>query len=179
MRGDHIPIFKAATTNAFPNKEYVACILLRNTNQQSIKFFSHGDCQPKPLKCKAKTANAYGHPLAGLVVNPFLVPEAFRRGQLWKAKLLWSDFELRVLGFDKAWSVEKHGTRAGCLKLDERYLHGDYDLFDVISMRLTDLGPGNRLHKLKSKAGVSSINSATVKMRDGRKIISATAWMMF
>lgn len=142
----HIKIFKRATTEAFSGDKTfpLACILVRDTNVNSLKYIHDSRYRPKPIECKAKTANAHGHPLAGIVVSPYLVPEAFRPGSLLNAKTEWRNFE-KVMRSRSGWSIVQEGEHRGSVQYRSRYLHGDYDLFDLIPVRKSDLDSSNRL----------------------------------
>ncbi len=108
-------------------------ILVRDTNEKSLPFIGRGGFLPKPKECMAKTADAPGLPCAGLVVDPTCRPEAFTAPQLAKAKQEWLSFA-KVMQQHRAWKVEKKRGNPydGCVTLDGSYVHGDYDLKDVI-----------------------------------------------
>ncbi len=108
-------------------------ILVRRTNPASLKYVGRPGYTPKPIDCKAKTADLDFRPyeLAGLVVDPTVHPGAFRPGKAATAQQLWSEMEpmLRT-----TYSVDRdsRSRHYGCLKLRGAYVHGDYDLYDII-----------------------------------------------
>src|SRR5262245_53301564 len=72
-------------------------ILVRETNAESLKYIGLPLHRPKGMDCKAKTADfnvgSYRH--AGLVVQPFLCPRAFKDYKINKAKSEWCKFVLK------------------------------------------------------------------------------------
>jgi len=105
-------------------------ILVRGANEKSLLYIGRADCTPKPIDCKAKTAQLGLN--AGLVVSPELAPDAFqdhvRTQANWKEKANPLAFSPRKAHY----SIEQMGTRKGCVKLDGRYIYGDYDLKAVV-----------------------------------------------
>ena len=157
----HIDIFKDATTKAKYQRDYVACILVRDTNVASLKFIGLSGFRPKPIECKAKTANAHGHRFSGLVVSPLMLPEAFRPNDLINAKKNWLDFEKVMRSRSNCWTVRQDGDLRGCVELNGKLLHGDYDLFDVIPVPKSELAPGNKLkwnRKVGHLAAIETLN---------------------
>jgi len=68
-------------------------ILVRATNPESLKYIGsgNGDMVPKPLLCKAKTAECGPH--AGLVICPPLVPNSYSSKKRFdKAYLTWNSW---------------------------------------------------------------------------------------
>ena len=156
----HIDIFKDATTKANYQRDYVACILVRDTNVASLKFIGLSGFRPKPIECKAKTANAPAHRFSGLVVSPYLLPEAFRPNGLLSAKKNWLSFE-KVMRSRPGWTIRQDGDLRGCVEFHGKLLHGDYDLFDVIPVPKSELGPGNKLkrdQKVGHLAAIETLN---------------------
>jgi hypothetical protein len=114
-------------------------ILVRGTNKESLEYLSRDDYKtrytPKPIDCKAKTARK--GPCAGLVINPHNVQNAFDGDDLNKAIKLWDDLHEKgnPLVFSERkdrYSEETSGPLKGCIKLDGKYIHGDYDLKAII-----------------------------------------------
>jgi hypothetical protein len=114
-------------------RQFSCWILVRRTNKDSLRFIGKAGFVPKPIDCKAKTANNSKHRFAGLVVDPGLVPDAFDPNKLNSVKSTWSEFET-VLKTSKRYTVEtdKRDDHFGCVKLNGNCIHGDYDLKDVI-----------------------------------------------
>ena len=113
--------------------EFDCWILVRQTNAESLKYVGLGGYVPKPIECKAKTASNKNHPLVGLVVDPHLVPHAVAPEKKQKALEAWEGFE-KILKTNKAYSVvtAPHDRHYGAVTLHGKYIHGDYDLKDVI-----------------------------------------------
>ncbi|TWT48212.1 Anthrax toxin LF subunit [Thalassoglobus neptunius] len=67
-------------------------ILVRATNPESLQFIGPGypDIVPKPLLCKAKTAETGPH--AGLVVCPMMVPDSFSVARFDRAVTTWNSW---------------------------------------------------------------------------------------
>ena len=115
-------------------------ILVRGTNKESLEYLSKADYKtrytPKPIDCKAKTARK--GPCAGLVVNPHNAQNAFDDKGLGEAIDLWDDRDKKKgnpLLFSERrdhYSEESSGPLKGCIKLDGKYIHGDYDLKAII-----------------------------------------------
>lgn len=109
-------------------------ILVRRTNPASLKYIGVPGYVPKPIDCKAKTADA--GPLAGLVVNPDLCPDAFRAGKVAKARIAWEAFRqsqsIGEPGARYAVQTDSAAKNYGAVTLQGKFLHGDYDLYDII-----------------------------------------------
>lgn len=105
-------------------------ILVRGANPKSLQYIGRGDCVPKPIDCKAKTAQLGLN--AGLVVSPEDAPAAFE--DITKAKLAWKTKSnpLKFSPRKEHYSIEQTGTRKGCVRLDGKYIYGDYDLKSVV-----------------------------------------------
>ncbi len=109
MREQDIIAFKKATRAI--NPPHGVYILVRETNPLSLKWIGKSETQirfgsewrviywPKPIHCKAKTADSPDDPRGrgGLVVDPFRVPEAFRSDRP-EAEKRWMDFKSNVGG---------------------------------------------------------------------------------
>ncbi len=85
MRGQDIQIFCDAA------KHIGVYILVRTTNEASLQHIGKPHCSPKPISCKAKTADAPGV-RAGLVVSPAADPTAFTTTRLPDAVKWWNAF---------------------------------------------------------------------------------------
>ena len=108
-------------------------ILVRRTNVASLKYIGKPGYVPKRMDCKAKTAdyNIGKFELAGLVVDPDIHPKAFKSSRLVQAQQTWKQMEDLVGG---TYNVESRTSNKhfGCLMLHGNYIHGDYDLYDII-----------------------------------------------
>ncbi|HEY4762491.1 MAG TPA: hypothetical protein VIH75_02360 [Candidatus Sulfotelmatobacter sp.] len=100
-------------------------ILVRGTNEASLKYISDPLCVPKPIDCKAKTADQ--GPLAGLVVDPRENGSAFSSKRRAKA-----DEWIRTLS--PRYTVVKDAASPyhGCVQLGGKRVHGDYDLKGIV-----------------------------------------------
>ena len=126
-------------------------ILVRRTNSDSLKYIGRASHRPKGRDCKAKTAtsNFGGYQHAGLVVDPILCPRAFAPERRNRAVEEWNDFiaahPLSPWRTANGRSLPPShqptccvNTDAadrdhyGCLVYRNSYLHGDYDLYDII-----------------------------------------------
>ncbi len=108
-------------------------ILVRRTNLASLQYIGRAGYAPKPIDCKAKTADQNVGPslLAGLVVDPTEQPLAFSPSKREKAIVEWRKHGHEMLA--SGYAVEKNNpiTR-GLVKRDGSFLHGDYDLYDIV-----------------------------------------------
>lgn len=114
-------------------------ILVRRTNSASLKFIGLPGFVPKPIECKAKTADkdAPGFQLAGLVADPTRCPAAFSPAKLAKALQIWNgefSHQTQIGHPGSAWGVvTSHSDRHfGAATYHGNFLHGDYDLYDII-----------------------------------------------
>jgi hypothetical protein len=99
-------------------------ILVRGTNEASLKYIPDPLFIPKPIDCKAKTADKGA--LAGLVVDPRVNAEAFSEKRLAKA-------EECIASLPGRYTVEKADAKFhGCVKLAGKCIHGDYDLKAIV-----------------------------------------------
>ncbi len=156
-------------------------ILVRHTNEDSLKYVGAPGFYPKPAAIKAKTADfdppvtttrvngkvaAVTYRVAGLVVHPGFQPDCYKPIKLGKAKDCWlhtletlsptlinKTVDLKAPATWSIWGVERQAVNAprwkwrvnvdplserfGCLQISGAnvpwsYIHGDYDLKDVI-----------------------------------------------
>ena len=135
-------------------------ILVRDTNAASLAYM--GQCgsngrlayTPKPIDCKPKTADLDAGAFLnnGLVADPVKVRAAFSRDRLTKARNIWDKFahEQDVYN-EKSPSpsrvdLDARSPHYGCLKKNGLYLHGDYDLKDIIRIGEPNLAAVNELN---------------------------------
>lgn len=134
-------------------------ILVRKTNTDSLKYVGLPDYTPKPIGCKAKTADFNVEPfrvhplgtatcrgwyeLAGLVVDPTKFPKGalpYKSNKVEKALKSWKDFTVcHPLTKGSQYWVQDDPTSKhyGCVMLQRdgyKYIHGDYDLKDVVEV---------------------------------------------
>lgn len=126
-------------------------LLVRLTNPKSLKWADekrHGNDSyiPKPISCKAKTANidTDGHyKIAGLVADPHHHRDKFTK--LDKAMECWHDFSASLLESNyvttgkgrRGYSVDidPNSSHYFCVKRYGKYIHADYDLLDIIDAK--------------------------------------------
>ena len=110
-------------------------LLVRRTNRASLQYVGRSGYCPKPIDCKAKSAefDVDRYRLAGLVVDPTLQPKAFSPGKLQKALQFWNDYGPAMLASGR-YSVDQNPDQPtyGLVRLGTEFLHGDYDLYDII-----------------------------------------------
>ena len=109
-------------------------ILVRGTNENSFRYIGEVGFVPKPLTCKAKTADAGEQ--AGLVISPKLRPEAFTnpaKAKKYGNQMLSSPGNQKSLPEGYEVDSGKQPCYHGCLRYRGNLIHADYDLFDVVS----------------------------------------------
>ncbi len=126
MREKDKVIFQAAAT------KFNYWILVRRTNVESLKYFGVAGYTPKPFECKAKTAdhNSGSYQTAGLVVDPNIHPNAYKSGKSADVLKYWNETKTDLSPFSV--DTDKKSKHYGCLKYYNEYIHGDYDLYDII-----------------------------------------------
>jgi len=121
---------------------------------------------PKPMSCKAKTADRSEDPYewAGLAVDPERCKGAFTKPEAKpKVAAAWAEFE-KVLGAaGSAYSVDTDpaSRHYGCVKLKDAYIHGDYDLWDVVD----PLRPEVNRYEFTAEHGMLSSEASLVMKR--------------
>jgi hypothetical protein len=115
--------------------EFQCWIGLREPNQFSEKWIGsilHGhSCQPKGVSCKAKTSDNPSFRYAGLVVNPLICPEAFRRDNLESVQLKFKVDFLLGESLPPNFYCINTGEEKGLIRYYDSYLFADYDLMAV------------------------------------------------
>ncbi|HLK65497.1 MAG TPA: toxin glutamine deamidase domain-containing protein [Bryobacteraceae bacterium] len=146
MRPQDMEVFQDA---ARKNNQW---ILVRHTNPESLQYIGEPGYTPKRIDCKANTANVAGHEHAGLVVDPHIHPDAYQNPAAAQAKWDAMHRELpdgrKVL--PEGYSVDRDpaSPRFGCLQHEGKYIHGDYDIYDMIDPKRpgANLGLVTELH---------------------------------
>lgn len=100
---------------------------LREPNPLADKWIGRSGYIPKSDKVKAKTADNADHPLAGLVVDPTLCPDAFSEGIRQRAKENWTPAALPPGAV-----VVKEGKEKGLVRLGGKAIYADFDLMNVV-----------------------------------------------
>jgi hypothetical protein len=115
-------------------RRFQAWILLRRTNVNSLKYIGSPGYMPKRIDCKAKTADLDISPyvLAGLVVDPTIHPKAFKPSKMQAAKDEWKKMQPLPAGYKV--DTDQKSPHYGCLQFQGRYIHADYDLYDIIDV---------------------------------------------
>jgi len=131
-------------------KKFQVWLVVRQTNRASWSFVGRSEYFPKPITCKAKTADrdAKGggklprarYETAGLVVDPNVHKNAFDPDRMAGVLELWNDFEKDYLKRKKSdhresgYTVDRDPKSAhyGCVLYKGKYLYSDYDLYDII-----------------------------------------------
>ena len=138
-------------------KTYGLWVLVRRCNSRSLRYIASNGYTPKRIDCKAKTAmlDVSGQQLAGLVVVPTIHPESFTRRRRPEAVRFWHRFladhgvsvsrkarpvdqgleEAKALNDKKGLytvDLNEDSRHYGCLMFQGRWIHGDYDLKDII-----------------------------------------------
>jgi hypothetical protein len=115
--------------------QFQVWILVRRTNVASLKYIGKHGYTPKRIDCKAKTADLDSRnlKLAGLVVSPIVHPNSFKPTKVQKAKEAWEAMG-PLVGSVYSVETDTKSQHYGCLKLGNCYIHGDYDLYDVIDI---------------------------------------------
>lgn len=108
-------------------------ILVRGTNPHSLKYIGMPGYRPKGITCKAKTANydVDGYKLAGLVTSPFIHPKAFPTHKIFDVRMQWNKTASPIGGIYQIDS-RPSSRHYGCLMTGGHYIHGDYDLYDIV-----------------------------------------------
>jgi hypothetical protein len=116
-------------------RQFQVWILVRRTNRASLEYVTRAGYTPKPIDCKAKTADSDIPPykLAGLVVDPTIHPKAFRPDKAAEARDCWVAMK-PIIGTLYKVDTNVKSKHYGCLQLQGSYIHADYDLYDVIDI---------------------------------------------
>jgi hypothetical protein len=138
-------------------------MLVRFTNPDSLKYIGDLNYFPKPIDCKPKTAKRNvtrpdgkaQYDLRGLVADPVRHPAAFG-DRVGEAQRLWGSFAAHFdleSGRDRyKVDLNEKSNHFGCLMVKEgaiyRYLHGDYDLKDIVEVGREDWNLAFPLTKL-------------------------------
>jgi hypothetical protein len=125
---------------ALAAQQFNVWILVRRTNPASLKYIGVAGYTPKPIDCKAKTADTdvQQYQLAGLVVNPHRWPDAFSQNRRQDAVEKWEEFRT-AQGLSPGSPAARYDVdddpkspHCGCVRHEGCYVHGDYDLYDIV-----------------------------------------------
>jgi hypothetical protein len=110
-------------------ERFTCWIGLREPNRLADNWIGRTGAIPKPESCKGKTSDNPSFPFAGLVTDPYLVPDAFK-GTLQDAKTAWGKFATgRRL--PSGYTVVEEGREKGLVKLNGKFIFADYDLMAI------------------------------------------------
>jgi len=150
MPPEHVEAFKRAAGH------FHVWILVRRGNPEALRWIGKEGYIPKPLDCKAKTANRVFErwECAGLVASPKLIPEAFTPDKLHEALTEWPKFEPLLYAFDASnpernlaedkagkhytLQLDKSHKHYGCViykpvyRAQAEYIHADYDIYAIV-----------------------------------------------
>lgn len=118
MKREHHKVFLEAA------QRFNCWIGLREPNALADKWIGRAGYMPKSSKVKAKTADQWDHPLAGLVVDPTLCPEAFSAGARKRAAGNWT--------LPTGATVVREGAQKGLVMLDGKGIYADFDLMCLV-----------------------------------------------
>ena len=126
-------------------QKFKVWLIVRQTNSESLKYIGRSHYFPKPITCKAKTADEDakpgpgmprpGYETAGLVVDPSVHPNVFSGDKAGSALKYWKEFKSDYLDTkhpDYKLDRDRNSPHYGCVLYKDKYLHGDYDLYDII-----------------------------------------------
>ena len=189
-------------------RELKVILLIRHTNEDSLRFVDAPGYYPKPAVVKAKTADinppavtrlvngrrtTTSHDVAGLVVHPGFQPGCYQGAKTAKALDCWEQtmatlspsmmnrpVDLAKPDSWSVWGVDRQGVNAprwrwrvdvdpdsthfGALQLSQGggawcYIHGDYDLKDVIVL-------GSERDNRRAEGKIDGVKNFTPLLRD-------------
>ncbi|HUS04976.1 MAG TPA: hypothetical protein VMZ52_01680 [Bryobacteraceae bacterium] len=107
-------------------------ILVRRTNPASLSYIGRPGFTPKRIDCKAKTAEE--GKIAGLVVDYSIHKDLFSPKKQTDAERCWEAFQEVLHAPKSSYAVNRTPASEyfGCVTLGGSYIHGDYDLYDLI-----------------------------------------------
>lgn len=104
---------------------------LREPNELSDRWIGQPRHTPKPVSCKAKSADNPSFRHAGLVVDPTLCPEAFLPASLADARDKWNQ-KFAIGGrLPLGYTCLTTGPEKGLVRLHGSAIHADFDLMTV------------------------------------------------
>lgn len=122
MREHHRELFFLAA------EEFSCWVGLREPNSLAERWIGDPACVPKPVTCKAKTADSPVFHFSGLVANPHVCGSAFMNPV--QAMHSWEDFTKS--GLPKGYSIVESGEEKGLLKFDGCKIYADFDLMAIV-----------------------------------------------
>jgi hypothetical protein len=124
-------------------REQNVWLLVRLTNPQSLIWAGRRNYLPKPISCKAKTANTdtdARYKIAGLVADPYKHGNKFKKPH--DARKYWDEFSAAHLDQDYRQTglgrdgysvdIDPKSVHYFCAQRDGQYIHADYDLLDIV-----------------------------------------------
>jgi hypothetical protein len=122
MLKSHIDVFLAAA------EQFKCWIALREPNPLYVRWIGRSGYEPKCVDCKAKTADNNTHSFGGLVVDPNLCPDAFKRESLTRALETWQNKFLQGGIVPVTFKVIESGWGMGLVKHNGLFIFPDFDL---------------------------------------------------
>jgi hypothetical protein len=122
-------------------------LLVRFTNSKSLRWAGNDNYIPKPISCKAKTADrdTDARQIAGLVADPNIHGDKFTGKKAHEALAYWNEFRDAHLQPDYRQTgrgtsgytvdIDQRSRHYGCVQRNGKYIHADYDLLDIIDAK--------------------------------------------
>jgi hypothetical protein len=164
VRPDHMDVFKRVA------RETSCMIGLREPNRLLDRWVGRPGFIAKPASCGAKAADAPDHPLGGLVVDPTVVPEAFRATSARRAAEKWVRFAKGgqlPTGFTRATVA----GQAGLILLHGSAIHSDYDLMMIVKVDAAGRLVGETKPRLPGPTAIGEDVVARLNGHFGRTLV--------
>jgi hypothetical protein len=185
MRENHKEAFFEAA------QAFSCWIGLREPNPLADEWIGRAGYIPKPVDCKAKTADQAGHRLGGLVVNPLLLPAAFQLSSRDEAVKTWKHkFLLAGLTLPPGYTCVESGPDRGLVRRQGTAIYSDLDLMTLLRSNergeklYTDEKQMEALFtkveaKIKSRLGVALIQHGAEFMWTGGLGARESEWVLW
>jgi hypothetical protein len=111
---------------------FTCWIGLREPNPLAERWIGRAGYTPKPLACKAKTADRANHRLGGLVVDPTLCPDAFESRTLGEAMETWTRKFLVAGRLPAGFTRVESGHERGLVRHQGAAIYADFDLMALL-----------------------------------------------
>ena len=103
-------------------------IALREPNPLSDQWIGTPATIPKSMDCKAKTADNPAYRFAGLVVDPTVCPQGFKKQTLGEATHTWNEKFLLANRLPGSFSIVDRGSEKGIVRKNGARIFADFDL---------------------------------------------------
>lgn len=111
--------------------QFTCWIGVREPNPDSATWAAHPDVIPKPMECKAKTADHPDSEFKGLVMDPTKRADAFRPESVDGAVRTWTEKFLQNGEVPPGFTVEENGDEMGLVRCNGAKIMADYDLMTI------------------------------------------------